>query len=279
MKQKISRESIKANLYDEINIVVDHIGLTDGDILEKSSKIDGLIKGENFKKYIAPLSYEEIEEYATRQERELSLAAKRNSIEEDNSIRYISDDDLVEIVIYRNFSKIRLSYGQNVKHKLNDYFSILKSIVECLSLDKEFYKIQTVYLQKKNQIFSKSLYQLFRCFKRNMFGTFMHGASEESYALNIVQIKENFWYEDLEFDVLKSIHNGLDDETKKEIYQGQLYITGRYDAAPIDEIDIFKMLVRINDKIFDVFQRYLTEGFLEDMKNGETSKVIGGFWV
>lgn len=279
MQKDNIRESIKAYLYDEINIIVDYIGLTDGDILEKSSKIDELIKCGNFEKYITPLSYDEIEEYAIRQSRELSLAAKRNSIEEDNSIRYIRDDGLVEIVIYRNFLKIRLSYGQNVKHTLKDYFAMLDVIVNCLSIDKEFYKVKTVYLQKKNQIFSKTLYQLFRCFNKNMFGTFIHGNSKDVYSLNIVQIKENFWHDDLEFDVLKSIHNGLDAETKKEIYQGQLYITGRYDTAPVDDSNILEVIGRINDKIFDVFQRYLTEGFLEDMKNGVSSKVIGGFWI
>lgn len=277
MQRNIEREEITANLYDEINIIVDYTGLTDGDILEKSSGLDALVKDGDFEKYVAPLTYEEIEEYAVRQKRELSLAAKRNSIEEDNSIRYIRNDQLVEIVIYRNFSKIRMYYGENIKHALRDYFVMLGNIVDCLSRDRNFFKIQTVHVQKKNEIFAKSLYQLFRCFDRNMFGTFIQGYSKDEYILNVVQNKENFFCRDIEFDVLKAVKNGVDNNTKKEVFLGQLYIAGRYDAAPVDDVAIDRMLHKINDMIFDVFKRYLMEGFLEDMKNGKTSKLIGGF--
>lgn len=277
MQQNIKKEEIKANLYDEINIIVDYTGLTDGDVLEKSLKLDTLIKDGKFEKSFAPLTFEEIEEYAVRQKRELSLAAKRNSIEEDNSIRYIRNDNLVEIVIYRNFSQIRIYYGENIKHSLREYFGMLDSIAECLGKDRDFFKIQTVYVQKKNEIFARSLYQIFRCFDRSLFGTFIQGSSKDGYVLNIVQNKENFFSRDLEFDVLKAVNNGMDNNTQKEVFRGQLYITGRYDTAPIDDISVKDILNRINDGIFDVFKRYLTAGFLEDMKEGKTSKLIGGF--
>lgn len=277
MKEDIAREKIKASLYDEINIFVDYTGLTDRDVLESASIIDELMKDKGYNKYITPLNYFEIEEYALRQRREISLASKRNSIEEDNTIRYVRSDVMTEVIVYRSFLQIRLRYDENARHVLREYFVLLNNIVKCLRENKDFFKLQTVFLQKKNEIYCKSLYQVFRCFDRNMFGTFMYGSSKDPYSLNILQAKENFFCDDLEFDVLKAVSNGRDGNTNKDIYLGQFDITGRYDAAPIDNVDIVAYLGKINDQIFDIFRRYLTDGFLKDMVEGKTVKLIGGF--
>lgn len=278
MKNDVKREKIQADIYDEINIIVDYTGVTDDEILEKSPKIDAVMNGD-YTKSITSLTYEEVEEYALRQKVELSLAAKRNCIEKDKSIRYTGMDNLVEVVIYRNFTKITLDYGGNKKHILSGYFSMMSSLMECLKTEKEFFKIQAIHIQKKNTIFCKSLYQVYRCFEKKMFGTFIQGNSGESYSLNAVQNKEIFFKEDLEFDVYKSVEGGLDNNNRKEIYMGQLNITGRYNTAPLDDNSVNTVLVRINNEIFDVFRRYLTDSFLEDMEEGTTSKLIGGFHI
>ena len=80
MQKGDEREKIIANLYDEINIIIDYTGLTDKDIVEKASDIDALLKEGRYVKSMSPLTYDEIEQYSKRQRRELSLAAKRNSI-------------------------------------------------------------------------------------------------------------------------------------------------------------------------------------------------------
>lgn len=278
MKKNVKRDKIQADIYDEINIIVDYTGLTDGEILDKSSKLDAVMTDEYIKR-ITPLTYEEIEEYAIRQKVELSLAAKRNAIVEDNSIRYTRKDNLVEVVIFRNFTKIALDFNGNKRHMLRDYFAMMASLMVCLNTEKEFFKIQAIYLLKKNTIFCKSLYQVYRCFDKNVFGSFIQGTSNDLYTLNAIQNKETFFREALEFDVYKSVESGMDNSSRKEIYMGQLNITGKYNAALLDDSDVKDVLYKINEEIFDVFRQYLTDGFLEDMEEGKTTKLIGGFRI
>lgn len=278
MKENVKKEEIQANIYDKINIIVDYKGLTDDEIMEKSSMID-TIMSENYTKCITPLTYEEIEEYALRQKIGLSMGAKRSCIEQDKAIRYTSMDNLVEVVIYRKFTNIVLDYNDDIEHVLSDYFNMMVSLVECLNEEKEFFKIQTVSIQKRNTIYCKSLEQVYRCFEKKSFGTFIQRDSDDLYNLNAIQNKESFFKDDLEFDVYKSIEFGLDNNRKKDIYMGQFNITGRYDTAPLDGNDVKNVFDKINNGIFDIFMGHITDGFLEDMKNGKTSKVVGGFHI
>ena len=71
----------------------------------------------------------------------------------------------------------------------------------------------------------------------------------------------------------------MDNSSRKEIYMGQLNITGKYNAALLDDSDVKDVLYKINEEIFDVFRQYLTDGFLEDMEEGKTTKLIGGFRI
>ena len=277
MQKGDEREKIIANLYDEINIIIDYTGLTDKDIVEKASDIDALLKEGRYVKSMSPLTYDEIEQYSKRQRRELSLAAKRNSIEEENSVRYVREDNLVEVVIYRTFTQIRLSYNDNIKHALRDYFSVMLDIMNCLNVDRPFFKIQTLFLQKKNKVFGTSIYQLFQCFEKDRFGTLIQGTKNDLYKLNILDGQENFSCDDLEFEVQKLVGSGIDANTKKKICIGRLDIIGRYDAAPIEDIDIIDKFGKLNDGIYDIFKKYLKKSFLEDMISGKTKKLIGGF--
>lgn len=277
MQKNDEREKIIANLYDEIDIIIDYTGLTDKDIVEKALDIDALLKNDRYVKSMSPLTYDEIEQFSKRQRRELSLAAKRNSIEEENSVRYLREDNLVEVVIYRTFTQIKLNYNDNTKHILRDYFSIVLNIATCLNENRPFFKVQTVFLQKKNKVFGTSIYQIFQCFEKDRFGTFIQGTKNDLYNLNLLNGRENFSCGDLEFEVQKLIGSGMDANTKKKISIGQLDIIGRYDAAPIEELNIVDKFGELNDGIYDIFKRYLKESFIEDMINGTTKKLIGGF--
>lgn len=277
MQENNEREKIIANLYDEIDIIIDYTGLTDKDIVEKALDIDALLENDRYIKNMSPLTYDEIEQYSKRQRRELSLAAKRNSIEEENAVRYLREDSLVEVVIYRTFTQIKLNYNDSTKHVLRDYFSVVLNFATCLNEDRPFFKIQTVFLQKKNKVFGTSIYQIFQCFEKDRFGTFIQGTKNDLYNLDFLNGREVFSRDDLEFEVQKLIGSGMDVNTKKRISIGQLDIIGRYDVAPIEEFDIVEKLGRLNDGIYDIFRRYLKDSFLEDMINGTTKKLVGGF--
>lgn len=276
MKKNVERNNIKADLYDEIHVIADYIGLTDGDVDAKSSEIDALMD-KGFTKKITPLTIDEIEGYGARQGVELSLAAKKTSIEEPKAIRYTETDGNVELVVYRNFCKVTLAYGTGRKHQLREYCALLNRIVGCLGTKKDFFKVQTISIQKKNQIFCASLYQLFGCFDKDMFGTCAQRKGNGELVLNAIHNTENFFSNEVEFDIVKSVERGVNSNNGKEVYRGQLNISGRYDTAPIDDKDIGNVLAKINGEMFGVFKEYLTEGFLQDMESGKTSKLIGGF--
>ena len=153
----------------------------------------------------------------------------------------------------------------------------MSDLLEALRGKNPFLNLQGVYIRQVNQIYCKSLYQLFRCYDKSKIGTAIKTKVGEEYYLSAIQSKESFNSGDLEFTVDKIVEKGINTDTREDIYSGQLILLGKYPVFPMENIKLEYELARINEKLFDIFGKYLTKAFVEDIKKGKTDKVIGGF--
>lgn len=274
-KMKIERSSLKSNIYDNVQLIIDYTGLTDDDIMAESLKIDDVLREKKLKKEVSSLTIDEINNYSMRKETELSLAAKKLITDRENALRYYDENRKIELVIYRTFTILTINYCNGIVHSLAICSALVDRIIGTFK-EKPFFKIESIAIKKENRIYCATLYQLYRCFERKMIGDSIWGVDGEDIMLNSIQNKTYFSRGQIRYEVEKIVESGYDVESADEIYSGQLILTGSYRLGILEEINVAEKLRVINDDMFDIFLMHITVGFLEDMQKGESNRLIGG---
>lgn len=270
-----SRQKICGNIYKNVNIIIDYFGLVDSDIFDRSSDLDKVLNGMQLTKENTPLKIDEIEEYCIRQSKQLTIAAKRKYMDEACVIRYVGIDNEIEIVICRLFVMIGLNYLDGHKHSLKENFELICKLITVIKNNRSFFKIQSVSVEKSNCIYCENLYQLFGCLERARIGGIVTGNESDEKLLDSIQSSMNYLKADIAYIIEETMERG-DDIDGNDIYMGELILKGKYVPYLLEEVDVFKNLSLINDELFNVFIQYITEGFLNDLIEGKSLKVIGG---
>lgn len=274
-KHDIVPDCIKANIYDQVELLVDFHGITKKDIESAQEKIKKVLNSKEYSMSEEPFSLDELQYYAERHN--ISILAQKRMKETEHVIRFYSKDSTECITISRLYIGITLSY--EVAHNLKTNIILLSKLVR-LFAEQEYFEVENVYLIKKNSIYCSSLYRVYQCFDKQAFG-------DTGYMLKrrfpgeirplTSEIYNVFEYNGAEVKLYKSVIPGAIAGSEEEIYEASLLTIVIFDTTNADEeIDIGKTLEKLNEISFKVFIHHITESFAEDLIKGFSDKVKAG---
>lgn len=274
-KTLITAEDIKANIYEDIELIADISGLTNNNVAELEKEFSMLFDANEYMREITEMYSEELNDYQKRNDIILNLSKANHILEKESVLRYHNKNRTEWICICTKFLLIKLDYKEI--HCLREKISLLSSMLNCCCKIK-YFNIQKLIFRKNNAIICGSLYRLFQCFERKMFGDISYRLKEKSevYKLKNSNIIE---YQNYLVSVNKEVSQGL--YYKDVSYRGALQIEVGTNA----EIGVWEIkketfeneFSRMNDIIFEIFMEHITNRFAEDLVKGSTDKVKGGF--
>lgn len=278
-KSQINPKQIKANIYDTIELIVDIKGITNKDLEEIENELKELFKADDYNLFETELYEDEINKLCKRKASEMSVASKKRLLEKESVLRFISRDETERISICRLFVSIKLDY--KAIHSLSKKIELMNSIIKCFSQIEYFYK-ERITINKVDSLVCSSLYKLYQCFDKSMFGDIAYKLNRNN---NISNIKEQmlknesyFEYDNNEIIVQKFINNGiLNSDDRKTVYQGIMNVTASYDCLENNDVKVKDKMISLNDILFIIFINHITESFANDLINGETNKILEGF--
>ena len=270
-KQEILPDEIKANIYDKIELIVDFHGITRLEIENAQEKIKKILSPDIYGRREEEFKEDELEAYKDRHF--VSDASLRRYKNTENVIRYYSKDETEIVTISRLFLQITLRY--EVAHKLKDNILLMAQLVQ-LFAQEEYFEVEDVYLIKKDSIYCQSLYRLYQCYNKEMF-------ADASYLLQrkmkgiipaSTSICNKLKFEDYDVSIIKSVIRGYT-SSGEEIYEGKIDTIVSYEVIG-EQINIEKVLNKLNAISFKVFISHMTDNFINDLITGSTDKVKDG---
>lgn len=290
VKNKIKPIDIKANIYNNIEIIVDIDGVAGVDLDYIQKKIKALFSSDIYNFTETELYDYELNDLNERKPFGMSIFSRKRLIEKESVLRFSSKDENEQVSISRLFVNIKLDY--KAAHCLTEKIQLMCEIIECFS-ELDYFQIERISLNKSNNIVCNSLYKLYQCFEKNMFGDIAYILGRKIKNIDIeptyLSNKNYFKYDGNEINVFKMVKNGiLNDNGKKIVYEGTLNINTCYDCMENGNfnygVDIRNTRVNVKDKIeelneilFDIFIGHITQSFIQDLVSGKTDKVLGGF--
>lgn len=278
-KNDIKREQIKANIYDTIQLLVDINGVTSLDLDSIQSYLKSLFPSDSYTLMETELYPYEVEDLSERRPEGITISSRKRLIEKETVLRFVSKDESEEISISRLFIGIKLDYKS--AHKLSEKIEKMSEILACFS-DLKYFEIERITLSKKDNIICISLYMLYQCFVKSMFGdiTYVLSRKGENVKQSYLENKSYLNYGENIVKIYKLVQNGSINyhDKKKEVYEGNLNIITSYECIePYDANDTKLKFIELNNIIFQIFMNHITGSFAEDLVSGTTNKVIGGF--
>ena len=260
-KYDIVPDHFKANIYDQVELLVDFHGITKKDIESAQEKIKKILNPKEYSMSEEPFSLDELQYYAERHN--ISIFAQKRMKDAEHVIRFYSKDSTECITISRLYIGIML----------------LAELVR-LFAEQEYFEVENVYLIKKDSIYCSSLYRVYQCFDKQAFGdigyTLKRRLPEEIRPLTS-EIYNVFEYNGAEVKLYKSVIPGMIARSDEEIYEATLLTIVVFDTTNADEeIDIVNTLEKLNQISFKVFIHHITESFAEDLVKGFSDKVKAG---
>lgn len=274
-KYDIAPDCIKANIYDQVELIVDFHGITKKDMEFVQEKTKKILDSKEYSMSEDPFSLDELQYYAERHN--ISISMQRRMKDSECVIRFYAKDNTECITISRLYIGITLSY--EVAHNLKRNINLLAELVHLFD-EQEYFEVENVYLIKKNSIYCSSLYRVYQCFDKLAFGdagyTLNRRFSDEIRPLTS-EVYNVFEYNGAEVKLYKSVIPGTIARSDEEIYEATLLSIVVFDTANIDEeIDIEKTLEKLNQISFKVFIHHITDSFAEDLLKGVSDKVKAG---
>lgn len=276
-KNAIKPEDIKANIYDTIKLIVDINGVTSLDLNSIQESLKKLFMPEIYGLTETELYVDEVNDLNERKFGKMTLASQKRLIEKESVLRFCSKDDTEEIVISRLFVSIKLDY--KASHSLTEKIKLMSEIIKCFS-ELQYFNIEKTTLIKINSIVCISLYRLYQCFSKTMFGDITYTLGKKATEI-FLKNESYFNYgenNDINVNVNKTVRKGIiNDNEKNVVYEGVLNIDTCYEYVKYDDIDITAKIKELNALIFVIFISHITGPFAEDLVKGDTNKVLGGF--
>lgn len=274
-KELIEATDIKANIYENIELIADIGGLTNNDIIELEKELNKLFEADTYMKENSEIYADELDDYQKRNDISLNLTKINYILQKENVLRYYNKDKTEKICICTKFVSIKLDYMTT--HSLKEKIHLFSSILDCCNRIN-YFKIDNLILCKNNAVVCGSLYRIFQCFEKAMFGDFSSKLKKktEMYKLKNSSILE---YCDYLVSVDKEVLQGLYDNEIS--YRGTLKIEVGTNAeiGHMEQLEgLFEeQFTHMNDIIFEVFMGHITNSFAEDLVKGSTNKVKEGF--
>lgn len=274
-KNSIKAEEIKSNIYEDIELIADIGGLTNNDITELERDLNKLFDANIYMREITGLYRGELVDYQKRNDIILNRSKADHILEKENVLRYYNKDKTEQVCICTKFLSITLDYTDT--HSLKEKIHLLSSMLNCCCKIK-YFNIQKLILRKNNAIICGSLYRLYQCFERKMFGDISYRLKGKG---KVYKLKSSsiLGYQDCLVSVDKEVSQGF--YLKEVCYRGTL----RIEVGTSEEIECLDNIegwfetkfMHMNDIIFEIFIKHITNGFAEDLVKGTTDKVKGGF--
>lgn len=272
-KKDIRPSDIKANIYDSVEMIVDIHGISKTDIERVLLKLSEVLPADSYSRADDSLTDTEINAYGDRQDIPLSMSARRRYLDTETVIRYYSKNNSEMITISRLFISIYLSY--EIVHDLRANICLMDQIVQVFNT-LEYFEVEKVYLVKKDSIYCSSLYRIYQCFDKRLFGDTKYQLDAFDRAdSGVTKVYNNFIYKDAEIILNKEILTGTLGNSKELIYEGKLDTIVSKEPLE-DSVTIEDILTELNDLSFDVFICHITDSFARDLVNGNSTKIRKG---
>lgn len=275
-RKSIEAKDIKANIYESIELIADIGGLTNNDVAELEKKLNSLFDANIYTRENSEIYSEELEDYQKRNGIILNLSKVNYILEKENVLRYFNKSRTEQICICTKFISMKLDYS--VVHSLKNKIHLFTCLLNCCCETGSFY-IHKLMLRKNNAIICGSLYRMYQCFDKAMFGDISSALEKETDAYKLKN-SSIFGYDNYLVSVDKEVSQGT--YMKENSYRGTIKIEIGIDIGT--EADKSEGLFEehfkwMNNIIFKIFIEHITNGFAEDLIKGSTNKVKGGFNV
>lgn len=270
-KQDILPDEIKANIYDEIELIVDFHGITRIEIEKTQEEIKQILSPDYYSRREGEFSKDELLAYGER--KYISTSSLKRYHDTESVIRYYSKNETEIITISKLFISITLNY--EVTHKLKDNISLMAQLIS-LFAEEEYFEVEGVYLIKKDSIYCKSLYRLYQCYNKELFAdtSYLLQKKEKNILPESTSICNKFRYRNYDVRIVKSVIKGYT-SSEEEVYEGKMDTTISYEV-PEGWINVEDILNDLNEISFQLFISHITEGFANDLVIGNTNKVKDG---
>lgn len=282
-KDKISQNDIKANIYDTTELIIDFSGASFENISKYINKeFVKLFPPETYSREDTGLFEEELNSYESRNNFEMSMASKKRLLEKETVLRYYSKNKTEQISISSMFVSIKLIYKEHA-HKFNDKIRLISNIMKFL-MEDEYLTIDRITLNKRDSVICATLYRLYQCLNKNLFGDIAYELSRKNGNNTTEYFLRNdamFKYEEYFTFVSRTVKSGQYESNAA--YQGILQIDVNTDNFTCDRVKgdytvkIINCFEKLNEICFKIFIEHITFPFAEDLIKGETNKVLGGF--
>lgn len=271
-KKDISPEDIKANIYDLINLCVEIHGINKQDIDKIQEDLIEILPAEEYSRTEDSFSVDEINSYGDR--RFITGAKRRRYLENEGVVRYYSKDNTEIITLSRLFISIRLTY--EVAHDLKKNIILLNKIVELFN-QYDYFEIEKMYIEKRDSIYCKSLYRLYQCFDKKMFGDVGYFLERDKKKIDtgILEVTNKFAYDDCEVEIYKYVSKGYFPDAGEEVYEGKINTIIASDVCE-DNVNVEDVLLKLNSISFDIFMYHITDDFARDLVEGKSNKLRKG---
>ena len=263
-KKDVNASDIKANIYDTIELTVDINGMTSSDLELKQEELKALFPAENYALEETELYDNEVSDLNERRPEGLSKSLQKRLIEKEVAFRFLSKDSTEKITITRLFVTIKLDY--KAAHCLTKNIELMSNIIKCFD-DNKFFTIERVTLKKLDSIVCSSLYRMYQCFEKDMFGDIAYSLKKDGSDSEPLYLKNEsyFKYGNNDIKISKRIVTGVfHDSSVKKAYEGLLKVTAYYDCIVNNDVKciVSDKIKELNSIIFEIFIKHITDSFI-----------------
>ena len=199
----------------------------------------------------------------------ISPSRLKSLLNNEKKVIYASNDGTEKVILTKLFICVELNY--KAKHSLTKAIQRIQSITE-LYIQKEFVKIERVTLEKNKSILCSSIYRLYQCFDKNVYGDICSGLEGANTKISEYNTESVIKYNDYNFVIRKKVLRGISE--KKECYYATLGLQSIFEWR--EEKTVCKIFEEMNQVLFKIFLNNITVGFCNDLMKGKSDKVMEG---
>lgn len=274
-ENNLKESDFKANICDSVEIITDFSGITESQFKLWVDDLNDVLSPQMYSRYDDELMDNEVNSYGNRRRFELSKASRLRYIKSENVVRYIAKSKQVMVSVSRFFACISLSY-KNIS-EVNAMFELMKRIIDKV-MSFPYFKVEQFVLKKKYGACFLSLYRMYQCLNKQLFGDVSYNLLRNTELVNdsgYTRSYNSFTYRDVDAIIDKEIKAGEMAGTHKSIYEGTIEISvsqcSFYKEGKVD-----KLFHQLNDISYELFVRHITKKFAEELYYGNSKKVLSG---
>ncbi|MBI9013195.1 MAG: hypothetical protein JEZ08_13260 [Clostridiales bacterium] len=275
-KSDISASDIKSNILNYVYLSVNVKGILSFEFINNE-----LVQE------MSDLGYEYEEDYFTEQDLEYHYpkSKHRSLVDNERIVRFKCRESSCCLLISKFFISLYIDFkvARTFNTKVNHFLKLL-SLLEDLN---SFLRVTSMILRKNNSILVNSENKILDCLETRVNN---NTALELKRIMDVPKIElypsssiERFLWDDYRVIIRKKILRGILEENGKDVktYELVFDVIGERPSYMIQDETQLLSTIRddihnLNDKLFQVFKVNLSIGFLKDLENGESNRVVRG---